>query len=173
MVLPRGDEAVSVNTFDGSQIQRKQGWLYDPVDNPTGHDEIRSPDLSIIFYNEPKEAPQKVRDFVIGMVENIRKSHEDRIEAVAKTIVKVSDNIKDSQAKSAYTAVFKTLTAWIKTHKDVSLVGKAHEGLTDTILEKRTYASSVRASVNRYGKTEGYSLDYYYLIQPQEPELKQ
>jgi transcriptional regulator with XRE-family HTH domain len=163
MVLPRGDEAVSVNTFDGSQIEEAEvGYMIRENDIRQNLMKYDLRDLSIMFYNEQKEASEKVKNFIIGRVEAIRKAHEDRIEVVARTIVKVSENVKDSQARSAYSAVLKTLTAWIKTHKDVSHIGNAHQSLIDTILEKRTYASSVRASVNRYGSWS--NLDYYYLI---------
>ncbi len=163
MVLPRSDEAISVNTFDGAPIEdEEEGYQI-------REDDIRSDlmkydlrELKICFYNEKKDDSDGIKNFIIQRVVAIRKNHERRIEDVSRTVKKVKENVNDAQAQAAYSEVLKTLTAWIKTHKEIRPIGKVHTRLTDTILDKGTYASSVRASVNRYGSW--YNLDYYYQI---------
>ena len=163
MVLPRSDEAVSVNTFDGVPIEdEKEGYQIreDEIMSDLMKYDLRG--LPILFFNEKSDSPGAVKEFIIRRVSSIRNNHEKRIHDVAKTVKKVEENVNDAQAQAAYSEVLKTITAWINTHKEIRPIGKVHTKLTETILEKGTHASSVRASINRYGSW--YNLDYYYQI---------
>jgi hypothetical protein len=119
-------------------------------------------ELPIVFYDERLGNHDDVRDFIVKQIEGVRQNHAIRIDEVASTVDKVANNVKDAKAKAAYSETLKTLIAWIETHKQISPVGKIHHHLIDTILERQTYAASVRASVNRYGSW--HNLDYYYQI---------
>ena len=163
VVLPRDDEAIRVNTDDGAPIEdREEGYSirWDDIRSDLMKYDLR--DLSIDFFDERKDNPKELKDFLVKRIALMRDLHEGRINEVAATVEKLSENIEDAKAKAAFSEVLKSLTAWIKDHREIKPIGPIYDPLIDTIGEKSTHASSVRACVNRYGSW--YNLDYYYQI---------
>jgi transcriptional regulator with XRE-family HTH domain len=163
LVLPRNEEAISVNTLDGTPIEEsEEGYLVRHEDMQSDLMKYDLRDLPIYFYDERREPSDDAKKFIISRIEGLREFHEKRVEEVSRTIYKVVENITDAQAEAAFSEVLKSLTAWIVNHKKIEPIGNVHESLIETIGDKRTYAASVRASVNRYGTWD--NLDYYYQI---------
>ena len=163
LVLPRNEEAITVNTLDGTPIQeREEGYMVrsDDIQSDLMKYDLRN--LPVWFFDAKKESPSETRNFIIKRIMALRTYYENRIIDVRKTIDKVSENIQDAKAQAAFSAVLHSIDAWIKEHKVLSPIGKIQTSLIDTIEDKRTYAASVRACVNRLGSW--YNLDYYYQI---------
>lgn len=163
LVLPRNDEATSVNTLDGTPIEeRDEGYQVRLDDIKSDLMKYGLRELPIRFYDERVDSPDEIEKFLINRVEALRHFYEKRVHEVAGTIEKVAENILDAKAEAAFSEVLKSLDAWIKNHKDVKPIGEIHEALIEAIEDKHTYAASVRACVNRFGIWN--SLDYYYHI---------
>jgi transcriptional regulator with XRE-family HTH domain len=166
LVLPRNNEAISVNTLDGAPIEdRQEGYLvrFEDIQSDLMKYDLR--DLPVSFYDEMVESldeTDEARKFIVSRVEGLRQIYENRVREVAKTIKKVEENIDDAKAKAAFSSVLRSIDAWIQEHKEIKPIGEIHKALVDTIEERKTHAGSVRASVNRSGSW--YNLDYYYHI---------
>ena len=163
LVLPRNDEALEVNTFDGSEVdEAAEGYLVKSEEIQSDLIRYNLRDLPVWFYNEKNESFEDTRNFLIKRIEKLRAFHEGRIVEVADTINKVAENIEDARAEAAFKNVLNSINAWIEDHKEIEQLENIHSDLIGSIQERGTYASSIRASVNRRGSW--YNLDYYYQI---------
>ena len=163
LVLPRDEEAIRVNTLDGSPIEdREEGYTIRSDDIQSDLMKYDLKDLPISFYDERKDSSEDVKNFLLDRLGFLRNLYEKRIEEVSNTINRVEENIQDAKAEAAYNTALKSINAWIKNNKEIKPIGKVHKSLIETIEDKKTYAASVRASVNRSGIW--HNLDYYYQI---------
>lgn len=163
LVLPRNDEAMNVNTLDGSPIEEaEEGYIVrsDDIQSDLIRYDLRS--LPVWFYDEKAGSSEDTRKFLITRIERLRAFYESRMEEVAATVSKVADNIEDAQAKAAFDQILRSISAWIDLHKAIDPISDIHNDLIGSIQDRGTYAASVRASVNRRGSW--YNLDYYYQI---------
>jgi transcriptional regulator with XRE-family HTH domain len=163
LVLPRNDEAIDVNTLDGSPIEEaEEGYIVrsDDIQSDLLRYDLRA--MPVWFYDEKNDSSDDTRKFLIARIERLRSFYENRMAEVADTVDKVADNIEDAQAKAAFDQVLKSIRVWIDQHKDIEAIGDIHDNLIHSIQDRSTYAASVRASVNRRGSW--YNLDYYYQI---------
>ena len=163
LVLPRNDEALDVNTLDGSEVEEaEEGYLVksDEIQSDIIRYNLR--DLPVRFYNEKNETFKDTRNFLIKRIEKLRGFHEGRMAEVAETIDKVAENIESAIAENAFKTVLNSISAWIDQHKEIEQIENIHNDLIGSIQNRGTYAASVRASVNRRGSWG--NLDYYYHI---------
>ncbi len=120
MVLPRNDEALDVNTLDGSEVEEAaEGYLVksDEIQSDLIRYNLRS--LPVWFYNEQNEPFKDTRNFLIKRIEELRAFHEGRMAEVAGTIDKVAENIEDALAEEAFKNVLNSISAWIGQHKEI------------------------------------------------------
>lgn len=163
LVLPRNDEAMNVNTLDGSPIEEpEEGYRMrlDDIQSDLMRYDLRS--LPVWFFDELIDSSEDTRRFLVARIEKLRRFYETRMAEVADTVDKVAENIQDAQAEAAFRQVLKSIQSWIDQHKVIEAIEDVHDDLIVAIQDKGTYAASVRASVNRKGSW--INLDYYYQI---------
>jgi hypothetical protein len=151
-----------VNDYSGQPVgDTEEGYLIKEEEAQNSLMPLDLRRLPILIFDEKKDNPNQIRESLVGRLKLMREHYEMRVDEVAQTIVKISENIQDAQASAAFEDIFKEIATWVKRHETTSSQpDKVQEELLNAIAE--THASSVRASANRRGTW--YNLDYYHQI---------
>lgn len=166
LVLDRLEEAESVNDFDGTQVDNRddgrQVRLAD-VEDSLSQEPLKLDKLSTVFFNQREDSPSKLSQSIATGLRGMRDTHVARINRVLTQLEALETDLEKYKQSNCYKQVAHTIQAWMK--DNAALVFKLEQvssSLLDSIVDKSTYAASVRASVNRRGSW--YNLNYYYQL---------
>ena len=166
LVLDRLEEAESVNDFDGTQVDNRddgrQVRLTD-VEDSLGQEPLRLENLETVFFNQREDSPTELSKSIENGLRGMRDTHVARIERVLAQVGALEADLEEYQQSACYKQVGHTVQAWLKGNAALDFkLEQVTRSLLDAIIDKSTYAASVRASVNRRGSW--YNLNYYYQI---------
>ncbi|WP_010319479.1 hypothetical protein, partial [Vibrio ordalii] len=163
LVLDRDNEPEQVIDID------------EPIDDKDEGREIRqsqiesdlksklSLDVDIKFFNSVSDDSSLIISGIKNKVENLRVFHLSRIDEIEKAIDDLEKEALSLSQKEAKIKVSNTLEPWLEKAKKVNLhTNEYFLPLVQSILDRGTYAASVRASVNRSGEWQ--NLDYYQIL---------
>lgn len=120
-------------------------------------------DVDIKFFNSVSDDSALIISDIKNKVENLRVFHLSRIDEIEKAIDDLEKEALSLSQKEAKMKVSNTLEPWLEKAKKVNLhTNEYFLPLVQSILDRGTYAASVRASVNRSGEWQ--NLDYYQIL---------
>jgi hypothetical protein len=161
LVLPMdGEESdvrdnVSGDSDEGREIRREQV--------ATTLSNVKTGALQIEFLNVRNDLDREnVRRALLDSVAKIRANQEQLVRNLISTVDALIANKANEQAKAVFAAAIRPLRVWFAKNQSVPQGG----GKPDTALLEEMdglrYASSLRASVNRYGNW--YNFDYWHCL---------
>lgn len=166
LVLDRLEEAESVNDFDGTQVDNRddgrQVRLAD-VEDALSQEPLKLGKLSTVFFNQREDSPSTLSRSIADGLRAMRDAHVARIDRVLAQIEALESNLVKYQQSACYKQIGHAVQAWMQESADLAFKLEQVSGsLVESIVDKSTYAASVRASVNRRGSW--YNLNYYYQL---------
>ncbi len=182
VVLDRSEEAESVNDFDGSRVANgDDGRQVRRADIEVAlAQELQLKDIQITFFNQKEDSPSIFSKSVEGGLDRMRADHIKKIEGIVGQVKELEKNLEKHQESACYKHIGKRIQTWIQDNKSLEFeLEQVPESLRESIVAQSTYASSVRASINRRGSW--YNLNFYdvlaygvraIFVAASEPKLK-
>ena len=162
LVLARPEEALAVKTDQGEPAEDAEDG-YD-LKGEQARMTLRSrnlPTSGLEFFNVREDEPERLNDFVFGLVQNLRELHTQRLNGVVAEANALVENFEKEQKSETLRAAAHRLQAWIDGNRELQPSGLPFENsLLNAI--GGAHPSSVRASVRRQG--EWYKLDYSHQL---------
>ena len=166
VVLERSEEAEDVNDFDGTRVDSSDdGRQVRQADVETAllSPELQLKDMQITFFNQREDSPSVLSKSIERGIRRIRADHIEKIKRIVDQVGKLEKNLEDYQEAACYRRIGQAIQAWIQENEPLELaLDQVPESLRESIVDKSTYASSVRASVNRRGSW--YNLNFYDVL---------
>ena len=161
LILDRDNEAKEVIDIDEAVGDKDEGReiRYEHVNNDFRHS-LQLDSLDIQFLDAKNDDSLVLRNYLAGKVSALRDEHYQRLNEIEDAVLDIEKELLSQSAQQAKQQVKSTLEPWLKKAQSCSPSLKEYFlPLIRDIANKGTYASSVRASVNRKG--EWINLDYY------------
>lgn len=109
-------------------------------------------DLPIEFLDVREEHDcDRAREFLVGLVTNLRRRAEDRVLALTATVEQLIENKADAQVRAIFEQATKPLRTWFASNREITAKPRPVQGALLDEIDAVRYASSLRASVNRCG----------------------
>ena len=114
-------------------------------------------DLSVGFFNTFEDAPNRLRMFLLELIEDLRKRYRDNLKEAIDGVNFLVQNYEENQVNEIQLQAAKRLIVWRTANHEI---GPFSKHLKDSLLSAidSAHPSSLRASVRRQG--EWYNLDY-------------
>jgi transcriptional regulator with XRE-family HTH domain len=166
LVLDRLEEAESVNDFDGTQVDTRddgrQVRLAD-IGDSLSQEPLHIDTLNTAFFNQREDSPSVLSEIIEGGLRRMRGVYAARIERVMAQVRVLELDLEEYQQSACYKNIGQAVQTWIRGAESLSFkLDQVSESLLESIVDKNTYAASVRASVNRRGSW--YNLNYYFQL---------
>lgn len=164
LILDRDNEAENVIDIDEPIGDRTEGReiRHEQVASDLRH-ALQLDGLDIYFFDIKSDDPNQLNELLVKKVSALREQCLKNIADIEKAVADIETEIVSKADKSAQKQVRATLKAWIKkAQAHPPQLKEYFLPLINDIKDKGTYASSVRASINRRG--EWHNLDYYQLL---------
>jgi len=161
LVLPRPDEAMAEKHDDGANVEDDaEGYELkrDKIEMRLGQQGL--PGIAVEFYNARDEAPQALRDRLLGKIIKYRRHFCDQVSQLAKSVDRLIANREDEAIRLAFEEVGRHLATWIAKNRELDLADDGVQESLITAIDGTRYASTVRAAVRRNG--DWANLDYYH-----------
>ncbi|MCI0696188.1 helix-turn-helix transcriptional regulator [candidate division KSB1 bacterium] len=162
LVLPRPEEAAAVKDNSGNLVDDEQeGYELKRSDVEMHLTRLGFRAVSVEFFNAQNKDSLPLRDFIVSRVRDIRRSWDQRVQVLSKTVDDLIINHKKEQTAVVFQEVMRRLNTWLSKNRDIEEIAEqAQQELIKVI--RLTHWRSVWASVRRKG--EWYNLDYYHEI---------
>lgn len=167
VVLDRSEEAESVNDFDGTRVASsddgRQVRQTDVEAALTQEPELQLKNLQITFFNQREDFPAVLSKSIEEGLHCLRTAHVKKIKRIVDQNERLEKNLEEYRESACYKRIGEMGQRWSQGNKSLKLeLEKVPESLRESIVDKSTYASSVRASVNRRGSW--YNLNFYDIL---------
>ena len=162
LVLPRPEEALAVKNDQGDSAEDIDDGY--EMKNEQAETVLVSRGLAnagIEFFNVREDDVQRLNDFLLTLVQNLRKLHLQRLNNVIDEANALVANFEREQKSETLRAAARRLTVWIDGNKELSPSATPLEASLLNFISN-VYASSLWASVRREG--EWHNLDYPYQL---------
>ena len=163
LVLPRPDEALAVKFDDGFPVTDAAEGYDLKKDQATTRLESRNlPVAGIEFFNvRENDDPSVLNTFLEGLVNGLRKRHSARLDEAIRGATATVQNYEEEQESEILREAARHLSIWLQNNEQIGVPSRR---LQDSLLEaiQTVNASSLRASVNRYGVWR--NLNYPYQL---------
>lgn len=162
LVLPRPEEAIAVKDNSGMAVEDEQeGYDLKRVDVEMHLTRLGLQSLRVEFFNARYDNLAPLREVLVERVKNIRRTWEQRVRTLTKTVDDLIANHNKEQTAVVFRAVMSRLNTWLSKNRDIGgTAEQAQQELVKAI--RQAHWKSVWASVRRKG--DWYNLDYYYQI---------
>ena len=183
VVLDRSEEAESVNDFDGTRVNSSDdGRQVRQADAEAAlAQELQLENMQITFFNQKEDSPSGFSKSVEEGLGRMRKDQTKKIEDVVVQVKELEENLEKYQESVCYKHIGQRIQTWIQDNQTLEFaLERVSASLRESIVAQSTYASSVRASVNRKGRW--YNLNFYdvlaygaraMFVAASEPKLKE
>ena len=163
LVLPRPDEALAVKFDDGVPVTDAAEGYELKKDQVTTRLESRNLQFAgIEFFNvRENDDPSVLNTFLEGLVNRLRNRHSARLDEAIRGATATVQNYEKEQESEILREAARRLSIWLQNNEQVGVPSRR---MQDSLLEaiQTVNASSLRASVNRFG--EWHNLDYPYQL---------
>lgn len=159
LALPRPEEALAVkDDIEGATAKTVEDGCdlkADQIQMQLGRRGLE--DMAIGFFNAREDTPEVLKQFLLGRIGALQKSYRSRLSGVIESAQTLLINYEKEQVQTVLRAAAHKMLVWADNNK---VIGKINATLHDSLLNAlgRSYASTVRATVNRSGAW--YNLDY-------------
>ncbi len=164
LVLDRDEEAENVIDIDEPVGDKEEGREIrsEQMLNDIKHT-LQLDNLDVHFMNVKSDSTKNLSQSLKEKVTHLRNLNFQTISETESAVRDIESELKSQSAKAAKIQVRNTLAPWLKKARNSNPQLKEYFlPLINDIRNKGTYASSIRASVNRHG--EWHNLDYYQLL---------
>jgi hypothetical protein len=164
LVLDREGEAEDVIDVEEAVGDKEEGREIrgEQITNDISQ-KLQVSDLSVLFFDAKRDEIKKLLNTFIDKITMLRETHESHLRDIELAVSEIEIELTSQSAKQAKRQVLQTLEPWLKKSRLCSpSLGEYFVPLVSDISDKTTYASSIRASVNREG--DWYNLDYYQIL---------
>jgi transcriptional regulator with XRE-family HTH domain len=161
LVLPRPDEALAEKHDDGTRVEDdEEGYELkaDKIDLRLALQGMSG--LPIGFFNARDEAPQTMRDRLVGMIVKNRRRYAEQIAHLSYAVDRLVENRANEEIRVVFDHVASDLGTWIEKNRELDLSDEGVQEPLITAIDGTRYASTVRAAVRRHGDWN--NLDYYH-----------
>ncbi|MCE9508319.1 MAG: helix-turn-helix transcriptional regulator [Alphaproteobacteria bacterium] len=160
LVLPRTNEALAVKDETGIRVETVEegyelkGEQVEMALEPIGHK------FSIGFFNAYEDDPDKLREFLIGRLTQVRHSFRKKMEEITDNAKKLLNNHEQEQTQEVIRQAAKNLQSWIAQNANVPTLN-AH--IQDSLMNamSNVYASTLRATIRRDGEWQNLSYSHH------------
>ena len=161
LVLPRPEEALAVKYDSGSAVEDEQeGYEIKKDQIDLRLNGLGLKDLSIFFFNAKENASELIRNDLLAKIKEYRQQYCNQIAKLNTVVDYLFNNKENETIRLIFEQVRQRLATWIDKNREIEIRElPIYASLVKAIGDTR-YASTVRASVRRYGHWE--NLDYYH-----------
>ena len=158
LAMPRPGEALAVKDDAGLSAETAEDGYELKCDQVEMRLEaLNVRDLSVGFFNAFEDAPNRLRMFLLDLIEGLRKRYRENLKEAIDGVNYLVQNYEENQVNEIQLQAAKRLIVWRTGNHEI---GPFSKHLKDSLLSaiNRAHPSSLRASVRRQG--EWYNLDY-------------
>ena len=159
LVLDKNGEAEAIPDLeepdleDGREIRKEQ--IEGDLKNSLGLE-----DIDIVFFNSKEDGTEELMSILTDKVLDLRKEHENKVKTIIESLDEIEKQIDTQLSSEALQRIRESVLVWIEDAKNIQCkLKKNFTHILDTIQDKGTHASVIRACVNRRG--QWHNLDYY------------
>ena len=164
LILDRGEEAAQVIDVDEPVGDKDEGREIraEQVANDIKRT-LQIEDIDIVFFDAQVDDPRLIKRRLGQKIAGLRARQARELDNIERDVKSIEAEMSSQASAKAKEQLANVLRPWIDKSKRCSpAVNEYFLSLMDEIQDKKTYASSVRASVNRKG--EWHNFDYYQLL---------
>ena len=162
LVLDKNGEAEAIPDLeepdleDGREIRKEQ--IEGDLKNSLGLE-----DIDIVFFNSKEDGTEELMSILTDKVLDLRKEHENKVKTIIESLDEIEKQIDTQLSSEALQRIRESVLVWIEDAKNIQCkLKKNFTHILDTIQDKGTHASVIRACVNRRG--QWHNLDYYKIL---------
>ena len=162
LALPRPNEALAVKDDAGFSAQTvEDGYDLKGDQVELRLEPLHIPGVCVAFFNALEDDPELLRDFLLELVQNLRKRHCENLKEAIAGANDLVQNFAKEQVREIQQQAAGHLITWLKNNQQI---GPFSRRLQDSLISaiSRAHASSLQASVRRQG--EWYNLDYSHQL---------
>ena len=156
--LPRYDEALAVKNDQGeAAVTIEDGYELKGEQAEMTLKGLSVPDVPVEFFNAREDVPEGVRDFLLGLVRDLRKVHCEHLSEVIDGANTQVQNFEEEQVLEVQRLAARRIMVWIQNNWQID---PSFLYLQDSLIRavEAAHPSSLRASVRRQGEWD--NLDY-------------
>ena len=157
--LPRPEEALAMKDDQGIPAGNvDEGYELKADQAEMRLRSLNMPDVRIEFFNAREDPPERLREFLMHVVQNIRNAHSNRLREVIDGANDLLQNVERELEKEIHQQVSKRFNIWIRDRGQLETTefSRLENSLISAV--DISHPSSLRASVRRRG--EWYNLDH-------------
>lgn len=162
LVLPRPNEALAVKDELGQRVETAiEGYELKAEQISMNLKSNKLDDLSVSFFNSQEDSPDLLRSFLTERITHVRKAFRKHLFEIIQNANAMLLNYEKEQAQ----VIVEQASSQLKTIiSEIRIPTQLDAHIQDSLIEqmKRSYAATVRASVNRQG--EWHNLNYGYQL---------
>ena len=150
--MPRTGEAVAVKDDAGFLAETvEEGYELKCDQVKMRLEALNVRDLSVGFFNAFEDAPNRLRLFLLELIEDLRKRYRDNLKEAIAGVNYLVQNYEENQVNEIQLQAAKRLIVWRTTNHEI---GPFSKHLKDSLLWAidSAHPSSLRASVRRQGE---------------------
>jgi hypothetical protein len=161
LVLPRPDEALAVKHDGGGNVEDEQeGYELKKDQIHLRLSGLGVNGVSVLFFNAKENAPEPIRDALVGKIMEYRQHYCDQITRLVAAVDHLIRNQENETIRLVFETVSQRLATWIDKHREIEWQEVPIQTPLVKAIGDTRYASTVRAAVRRSGNWP--NLDYYH-----------
>jgi transcriptional regulator with XRE-family HTH domain len=152
LVLPRSNEALAVKDEAGVRVDSvEDGYELKREQVTMALEPLKLQELTVGFFNSFSEDPAKLRNLILGCIEQIRKTFTTHVQEATSNARTLLLNHEKEQVQEVLRSAARMMTTCIGQFGSVPVNGgHVNESLMQQI--RTAYASTIRATVRREGE---------------------
>ena len=153
LALPRHDDALAVKDDQGIPANsREEGYELKGDQAEMTLKALSITDVRVEFFDSFQDDVDLLSELLVELVANLRKQHRAELRATIDDTNSLVSNFEEEQVRQVQRSATRRLSVWLKSDSQLDPDNFIPLEQSLIVAMQRAYASSVRASVRRYGE---------------------
>ena len=162
LVLDKKGEAESIADLDEPDLEEGRDIRKEQIEGDLSNS-LNINNIDILFFNSKEDDRVSLNNILSKKIIRLREEHEKQVQSIIESLDEIEEQTKNQLSIEALHRIKTSILVWLEKAKHIKgNIKKNFSSISESIIDKGTHVSSVRASVNRSG--EWHNLDYYKIL---------
>lgn len=162
LVLDKNGEAESIADLDEPDLEEGREVREEQIEGDLKNS-LNLHNIKIVFFNSKKDSFRELGSILTDKLLLLRREHENQVENIIESLDEIEKQTNTQLSVEALRRVRESIYVWLNNAKNIHCsLKKNFSSISETIVNRGTHVSSVRACINRHG--QWHNLDYYKIL---------